>query len=152
MKDAALSVYMANRILIEGNHIESGTNTGQRSARLRIYQSDSVVFSNNTIYSVIDGAMVKRNEYPDPAQSIQRFQQRIWVQEGKLESTAITLFKKDIQSLGLRIRSVSLEMQRLSFGIIALALPKLRRIQQHDRAIKSKTIPFEESSLYVVMY
>lgn len=82
-EDAALSVYMANRILIEGNHIESGTNTGQRSAALRIYQSDSVVFSNNTIYSVIDGAMVRGTNILIQQNQFKDFSRGIWVQDGE---------------------------------------------------------------------
>ncbi|MCY7623141.1 right-handed parallel beta-helix repeat-containing protein, partial [Bacillus altitudinis] len=82
-EDAAVSVYMANRILIEGNHIESGTNTRLRSTSLRIYQSDSIVFSNNTVYSVIDAAMVRGTNILIQHNQFKEFSRGIWVQEGE---------------------------------------------------------------------
>ncbi|MEI4790820.1 right-handed parallel beta-helix repeat-containing protein [Bacillus sp. FJAT-53060] len=119
-EDAAVSVYMANRILIEGNHIESGTNTRLRSASLRIYQSDSVVFSNNTIYSVIDAAMVRGTNILNSAEGY-------GCRKGKQGSTAITLFKKDNRSSRPRIPLASLGMQRLSYGGIDLSIIKTTR-------------------------
>ncbi|MDM5296928.1 right-handed parallel beta-helix repeat-containing protein [Bacillus pumilus] len=82
-EDAAVSVYMANRILIEGNHIESGSNARLRSAALRIYQSDSVVFSNNTIYAVVDAAMVRGTNILIQNNQFKEFSRGIWVQEGE---------------------------------------------------------------------
>ncbi|AMM96210.1 uronase [Bacillus pumilus] len=152
-EDAALSVYMANRILIEGNHIESGTNTGQRSAALRIYQSDSVVFSNNTIYSVIDGAMVRGTNILIQHNQFKDFSRGIWVQEGEAGINGNHFIQEGHPELG--------SSYTISVTGNAKAFIWHNRFKHYQNyAVYSSTTgpleikdnSFEESSLYVVMY
>ncbi|MCY7680782.1 right-handed parallel beta-helix repeat-containing protein [Bacillus pumilus] len=152
-EDAALSVYMANRILIEGNHIESGTNTGQRSAALRIYQSDSVVFSNNTIYSVIDGAMVRGTNILIQHNQFKDFSRGIWVQEGEAGINGNHFIQEGHPELG--------SSYTISVTGNAKAFIWHNRFKHYQNyAVYSSTMgpleikdnSFEESSLYVVMY
>lgn len=152
-EDAALSVYMANRILIEGNHIESGTNTGQRSAALRIYQSDSVVFSNNTIYSVIDGAMVRGTNILIQHNQFKEFSRGIWVQEGEAGINGNHFIQEGHPELG--------SSYTISVTGNAKAFIWHNRFKHYQNyAVYSSTTgpleikdnSFEESSLYVVMY
>lgn len=152
-EDAALSVYMANRILIEGNHIESGTNIGQRSAALRIYQSDSVVFSNNTIYSVIDGAMVRGTNILIQHNQFKDFSRGIWVQEGEAGVNGNLFIQEGHPELG--------SSYTISVTGNAKAFIWQNRFKHYQNyAVYSSTTgpleikdnSFEESSLYVVMY
>ncbi len=152
-EDAALSVYMANRILIEGNHIEAGTNTRQRSTALRIYQSDSVVFSNNTIYSVIDGAMVRGTNILIQHNQFKEFSRGIWVQEGEAGINGNLFIQEGHPELG--------SSYTISVTGNAKAFIWHNRFKHYQNyAIYSNTTgpleikdnSFEESSLYVVMY
>ncbi|WP_395940499.1 right-handed parallel beta-helix repeat-containing protein [Bacillus pumilus] len=152
-EDAAVSVYMANRILIEGNHIESGTNTGQRSAALRIYQSDSVVFSNNTIYSVIDAAMVRGTNILIQHNQFKDFSRGIWVQEGEAGINGNHFIQEGHPELA--------SSYTISVTGNAKAFIWRNRFKHYQNyAVYSSTTgpleikdnSFEETSLYVVMY
>lgn len=152
-EDAAVSVYMANRILIEGNHIESGTNTRLRSASLRIYQSDSIVFSNNTIYSVIDAAIVRGTNILIRHNQFKEFSRGIWVQEGEAGINGNHFIQEGVSELT--------SSYTISVTGNAKALIWRNRFKQYQNyAVYSNTTgpleikdnSFEETSLYVVMY
>lgn len=152
-EDAAVSVYMANRILIEGNHIESGTNTRLRSASLRIYQSDSIVFSNNTIYSVIDAAIVRGTNILIRHNQFKEFSRGIWVQGGEAGINGNHFIQEGVSELT--------SSYTISVTGNAKALIWRNRFKQYQNyAVYSNTTgpleikdnSFEETSLYVVMY
>ncbi|MCY9577409.1 right-handed parallel beta-helix repeat-containing protein [Bacillus xiamenensis] len=152
-EDAAVSVYMANRILIEGNHIESGTNTRLRSASLRIYQSDSIVFSNNTIYSVIDAAIVRGTNILIRHNQFKEFSRGIWVQGGEVGINGNHFIQEGVSELT--------SSYTISVTGNAKALIWRNRFKQYQNyAVYSNTTgpleikdnSFEETSLYVVMY
>lgn len=152
-EDAALSIYMANRILIEGNHIESGTNTRLRSAALRIYQSDSVVFSNNTIHSVIDIAMVRGTNILIQHNQFKEFSRGIWVQEGEIGING-NHFIQEGQSHLISSYTVSVTGSAKAF----IWQNRFKHYQNYavysstTGGLEIKDNSFEETSLYVVMY
>lgn len=152
-EDAAVSVYMANRILIEGNHIESGTNTGKRSASLRIYQSDSVVFSNNTVYSVIDAAVVRGTNILIQHNQFKEFSRGIWVQEGEVGINGNHFIQEGHPELDSSY-TISVTENAKAF----IWQNRFKNYQNYavysstTGALEIKDNSFEETSLYVVMY
>lgn len=152
-EDAAVSVYMANRILIEGNHIESGTNTGKRSASLRIYQSDSVVFSNNTVYSVIDAAVVRGTNILIQHNQFKEFSRGIWVQEGEAGLNGNHFIQEGHPELDSSY-TISVTGNAKAF----IWQNRFKHYQNYavysstTGALEIKDNSFEETSLYVVMY
>lgn len=152
-EDAAVSVYMANRILIEGNHIESGTNTGKRSASLRIYQSDSVVFSNNTVYSVIDAAVVRGTNILIQHNQFKEFSRGIWVQEGEVGINGNHFIQEGHPELDSSY-TISVTENAKAF----IWQNRFKHYQNYavysstTGALEIKDNSFEETSLYVVMY
>ncbi|MFA3776357.1 right-handed parallel beta-helix repeat-containing protein [Bacillus safensis] len=152
-EDAAVSVYMANRILIEGNHIESGTNTRKRSASLRIYQSDSVVFSNNTVYSVIDAAVVRGTNILIQHNQFKEFSRGIWVQEGETGINGNHFIQEGHPELDSSY-TISVTENAKAF----IWQNRFKNYQNYavysstTGALEIKDNSFEETSLYVVMY
>jgi len=152
-EDAAVSVYMANRILIEGNHIESGTNTRLRSTSLRIYQSDSIVFSNNTVYSVIDAAMVRGTNILIQHNQFKEFSRGIWVQEGEAGINGNHFIQEGHSQLASSY-TISVTGNAKAF----IWQNRFKHYQNYavysntTAPLEIKDNSFEETSLYVVMY
>ncbi|MFS0655884.1 right-handed parallel beta-helix repeat-containing protein [Bacillus sp. 179-C3.3 HS] len=152
-EDAAISVYMANRVLIDGNHIESGTNPTIRSASLRIEQSDSVVFSNNTIYSVIDAAIVRGTNILIQHNQFKEFSRGIWVQEGEVGING-NHFNQEDQTPLTPSYTISITGNAKAF------IWRNRFKHYENYAVYSNTTgslevkdnSFEETPLFVVMY
>ncbi|MGE6632015.1 right-handed parallel beta-helix repeat-containing protein [Bacillus sp. NPDC077027] len=152
-ENAAILVYLANRILIEGNHIETGKNGELRSAALKVFQSDSVVFSGNTVHFVVDVAIIRGTHILIQHNQFKSFSRGIWVQDGKVDMNGNHFIQEKQPDV---VPSYPISITGTAKAFIRQNSFK----DYHNYAIYSTTTApidisantFEESSVFVVIY